>query len=125
MNMKGLFTLLVATMATTVSAAPADNVNVARTFAPTILTPNSATVWPVNTVQTVTWDPAGATDSNSLLLLTKGGTLNGNHRLAENFTISAGSVDITVPDVVPDSDYQLAFFGDSTGVVSQVFTISA
>ncbi|TFK37432.1 hypothetical protein BDQ12DRAFT_685317 [Crucibulum laeve] len=121
-NMKSLFVLAISSMATIVSAAPTENV-VAR-FSAVILSPNSASVWPANTVQTVTWDPAGEPDTDSLLLLVKGGTLFGNHRLAANFSITAGSVDVTVPDVVAGDDYQLAFFGTGQGVVSQEFTVT-
>ncbi|PPQ86314.1 hypothetical protein CVT25_005615 [Psilocybe cyanescens] len=125
-----IFTTLVALLALSVNASPLSRRDV---IAPRITSPNAQTVWPVGTVQTVTWDTSnfppdsqitnpigqvilGFNSSNSL-------NLDFNNPLAQGFKLRDGQVKITVPDVTPRSDYLIVLFGDS-GNTSPSFAIT-
>ncbi|KAI8994257.1 hypothetical protein BD414DRAFT_411938 [Trametes punicea] len=102
-------------------------------YRPHITSPKAGDVWPVGTTQTVTWDtsdiPDDAKNQTGLILLgylEDGDTdehLGVDHPLASNFPITAGSVEVTVPDVKPRDDYVAILFGDS-GNASPKFTIT-
>ncbi|KAI0267335.1 hypothetical protein BC834DRAFT_1040654 [Gloeopeniophorella convolvens] len=85
-------------------------------FVPPITSPTSASVWPVGSVQTVTWDTSSApvqiTNPIGHISLGKGELIT-NITLASCFNILQGKIDITVPDVTPDTDYFIVLFGDS------------
>ncbi|CCM01175.1 uncharacterized protein FIBRA_03223 [Fibroporia radiculosa] len=95
-----------------------------------IISPNLLTVWKVSSNQTVTWDPSRVpqtrTNATGILLLgyeqNDSENLDINTPLAAGFPISAGKVDITVPDVPERNDYIVVLFGDS-GNNSPCFTI--
>ncbi|OSC97211.1 hypothetical protein PYCCODRAFT_1350861, partial [Trametes coccinea BRFM310] len=124
-----------AAAATAVSAAPAAVFSKPKTdivFRPHITSPQAGAVWPVGSTQTVTWDtsdiPEEARNQTGLILL---GYLEGddtdehlgvNDPLAYNFPITAGSAQVTVPDVQTRNDYVVVLFGDS-GNTSPKFTI--
>ncbi|KAF9046766.1 hypothetical protein BJ165DRAFT_1404165 [Panaeolus papilionaceus] len=102
-------------------------------IAPKIIKPDASSVWPVGSVQTVTWDtsnfppdsqitnPIGKVilgfDENDSL------NLDFNHPLAEGFKLRDGSVKLTVPNVPPRNDYLIVLFGDS-GNTSPSFAIT-
>ncbi|TFK39038.1 hypothetical protein BDQ12DRAFT_604579, partial [Crucibulum laeve] len=94
-------------------------------FVPRITSPNADTVWPVGTKQTVTWDisniPKQITNPIGKVIL--GHMENDNNPLAQNFNLTAGKVQITVPDVPPRDDYIIVLFGDS-GNSSPSFVIT-
>ncbi|KAI9058487.1 hypothetical protein FKP32DRAFT_1669315 [Trametes sanguinea] len=124
-----------AAAATAVSAAPAAVFSKPKTdivFRPHITSPQAGDVWPVGSTQTVTWDtsdiPEEARNQTGLILL---GYLEGddtdehlgvNDPLAYNFPITAGSAQVTVPEVQSRNDYVVVLFGDS-GNTSPKFTI--
>ncbi|KAI0265532.1 hypothetical protein BC834DRAFT_969928 [Gloeopeniophorella convolvens] len=95
-------------------------------FDPPITSPTSASVWPVGSVQTVTWDtssaPAQITNPIGQITLGKG-ELFTNITLASCFNILQGQINITVPNVAPDTDYFIVLFGDS-GNISPDFRIT-
>ncbi|KAF4617677.1 hypothetical protein D9613_005653 [Agrocybe pediades] len=142
MLFKGLTTLF-AFLAVNVHATPLSRRDV---IAPHITSPHEGTVWPIGTVQTVTWDTSnfppdsqitnpigqvilGFNSSNSLnldfvvpLFLPNRST-NHEHPLAKNFKLRDGKVNITVPNVPPKDDYLIVLFGDS-GNTSPAFAIT-
>ncbi|EIW53254.1 uncharacterized protein TRAVEDRAFT_87231, partial [Trametes versicolor FP-101664 SS1] len=117
---------------------------------PPITSPKAGDVWTVGTTQTVTWNTTGipASVGNPIggmllgyledgqqhldtgififqaLTSTCGQQLNLDieNPLAEGFLITAGSVEVTVPQVATRDDYIVVLFGDS-GDVSPEFTI--
>ncbi|KAJ7073395.1 hypothetical protein B0H15DRAFT_869183 [Mycena belliarum] len=95
-------------------------------FVPRITAPAAGTVWTSRTQQNVTWDVSGApaSISNEALLMLRKGELTAPFILAKGFDLRAGSLEITVPYVLTDSDYSLVLFGDS-GNFGPVFTIQS
>ncbi|KAH8110484.1 hypothetical protein DFH11DRAFT_1880544 [Phellopilus nigrolimitatus] len=103
-------------------------------WAPRVTYPVFGTVWSVGERYNVTWDltsePKQITNPTGQIWLRKDGlTLSqgpGSTQdpLASGFNLTDGHVEITVPDIAPDSDYELVLFGDS-GNFSPNFTISA
>ncbi|KAI0349584.1 hypothetical protein OH77DRAFT_1414735 [Trametes cingulata] len=101
-------------------------------FRPQITEPKEGDVWTVGSVQTITWDtsniPAANQNQTGLILLgfIEDGSidehLNTTNPLASNFPITAGSVNVNVPDVTPRDDYVVVLFGDS-GNTSPKFSI--
>ncbi|KIY45186.1 hypothetical protein FISHEDRAFT_5943, partial [Fistulina hepatica ATCC 64428] len=97
---------------------------------PPITYPTTGTIWDVGSTYTVTWDtsdpPSQVTNYNGELLL--GYLEDGSENLmvgdplAQNFNLTDGSVDITVPDVATRDDYIVVLLGDS-GNASPEFTI--
>ncbi|KAK7455111.1 hypothetical protein VKT23_010982 [Stygiomarasmius scandens] len=96
-------------------------------WSPTITSPTTSTVWEIGTQVKVTWDtsdaPASISNGASVVLLVHDRPAD-VPKLAEGFNLRAGSVEVTVPDVTPGSDYSIQLFGDS-GNVSDKFTIKA
>ncbi|KAF8192125.1 hypothetical protein BJ912DRAFT_962909 [Pholiota molesta] len=102
-------------------------------IAPKITSPNAGSVWPVGSTQTVTWDTSNfppvsqitnimgkvilGQDANNSL------NLDFDHPLAQNFNLTDGSVQITVPTVAPADNYLIVLFGDS-GNTSPDFSIT-
>ncbi|KAJ7438629.1 hypothetical protein B0H11DRAFT_1799516 [Mycena galericulata] len=95
-------------------------------FTPPITFPTAGTVWASNTQQNVTWDASGApaSISNQAMLMLRKGGVTAPFILAKGFDLRAGTLAITVPYVLGDSDYQLVLFGDS-GDFSPTFTIQS
>ncbi|KAI0032559.1 hypothetical protein K488DRAFT_37689, partial [Vararia minispora EC-137] len=97
--------------------------------APPITSPDASTVWTVGQQVTVAWNtssiPTGTNLTGQLVLgfQTPGSeNLNLDNPLAVNFSLNAGRVTITVPDVPPKSNYIVVLIGDS-GNASPQFTI--
>jgi len=95
-------------------------------FVPPITFPTEGTVWVSKTQQNITWDASGAppTISNGALLLLRQNNITSPFILAKDFDLRAGSLEITVPWVLSNTNYQLVLFGDS-GDFSPVFTIQS
>ncbi|KAJ7660356.1 hypothetical protein DFH06DRAFT_1089681 [Mycena polygramma] len=93
-------------------------------FVPHITSPTQGAIWESKTQQTVTWSTMGAPAniSNGAMIMLRKGTVTTPLILAKGFDLRSGSVDITVPYVLADSDYELVLFGDS-GNYSPPFTI--
>ncbi|KAN0127312.1 hypothetical protein V8E53_014563 [Lactarius tabidus] len=99
---------------------------------PQITSPTATTIWTVGNQVTVTWDtsnippPGNFTGQLVLGYLTSGSSsenLDVDNPLAANFLLSAGSVQITVPNVPTGTNYIVVLFGDS-GNASPQFTIT-
>ncbi|RPD62508.1 hypothetical protein L226DRAFT_610948 [Lentinus tigrinus ALCF2SS1-7] len=118
----------VATAASAAAVRAADEV-----FRPAITAPHSGDKWTVGSVQAVTWDissiPPANENQTGLVLLgyIEDGQLDEHldieHPLASNFPITAGAVNVTVPEVPNRDDYIVVLFGDS-GNTSPKFMIS-
>ncbi|KAJ6557723.1 hypothetical protein B0H19DRAFT_1148413 [Mycena capillaripes] len=95
-------------------------------FVPRITSPTAGAVWVSKTQQNITWDASDAppTISNKALLLLRKGNHTAPFILAEGFDLRAGSLEITVPWVLADDDYEFVLFGDS-GNFSPAFTIQS
>ncbi|KAF8904108.1 hypothetical protein CPB84DRAFT_1677535 [Gymnopilus junonius] len=101
--------------------------------APRITSPTADSVWPIGSVQTVTWDtsdlppPSQITNAIGQIILGFNSTdslnLDFDHPLAKGFNITDGSVKVTVPNVTPRDDYLIVLFGDS-GDTSPQFAIT-
>ncbi|CAA7270931.1 unnamed protein product [Cyclocybe aegerita] len=74
-------------------------------FVPTIVSPNSTTVWTIGENATIVWDisNAPASISNGAAVV-----LNGYGTVAEGFDLRAGSVDVLVPQV-PQGNYFITY----------------
>ncbi|KAI0289174.1 hypothetical protein BC826DRAFT_939318, partial [Russula brevipes] len=94
---------------------------------PHITSPTRSTVWHPGDQVTVTWDtsviPAEG-DFPGVLLLGQSENLDVEHPLAQDFSLRAGSVELTVPDVTLGSNYIVVLLGDS-GNASPPFTIKS
>ncbi|CDO70317.1 hypothetical protein BN946_scf184843.g6 [Trametes cinnabarina] len=94
-------------------------------FVPPVLYPHAGTVWTKGQRHNVTWDttdaPVNITNKVGTILLRKG-DLTTPLVLAAGFDILLGRIEVTVPWVIPDSDYSVVLFGDS-GNFSPEFTI--
>ncbi|KAH9928443.1 uncharacterized protein BXZ73DRAFT_48470 [Epithele typhae] len=95
-------------------------------FVPPVLYPRSGTVWTKGQRHNVTWDTSNAptqiTNKQGIVQLRKGDTAT-PLILAADFDILLGRIEVTVPWVVPGSDYSIVLFGDS-GNFSPTFTIN-
>ncbi|KAI8982931.1 hypothetical protein BD414DRAFT_443140 [Trametes punicea] len=95
-------------------------------FVPPVLYPHAGTVWTKGQRHNVTWDtsnaPVNITNKVGTILLRKG-DLTTPLVLASGFDILLGRIEVTVPWVLPDSDYSVVLFGDS-GNFSPQFTIN-
>ncbi|KAL0950398.1 hypothetical protein HGRIS_010356 [Hohenbuehelia grisea] len=94
-------------------------------YVPPLTSPTLGTVWTVGETHTVTWDtskpPSQITNRSGKIMLRKGEkTLD--LTLASGFNITAGSAEVTVPDVTAGDDYMLVLFGNS-GNFSPKFSI--
>ncbi|KAH9841493.1 uncharacterized protein C8Q71DRAFT_853875 [Rhodofomes roseus] len=103
------FTLFIAL----VSAAPVRR----DVWDPRIITPNAETIWLTGQTYNVTWEtddaPVNITNKIGRVVLGKDGIQN-QAVLASNFSITLGSIEITVPDdLEPGFDYNIVLFGDS------------
>ncbi|TFY81134.1 hypothetical protein EWM64_g2876 [Hericium alpestre] len=121
-----------------VSAAPAPtSPNVGSpvsliVVSPEISSPTAGQVWPINSTQTVTWDasklPKESANMTGMLLLgyeqdgVSSEHLDITHPLATQFPLSAGHVNVTVPNKPAGDNYIVVLFGDS-GNTSPKFTI--
>ncbi|OJT09903.1 hypothetical protein TRAPUB_13646 [Trametes pubescens] len=126
-----------AVAASAVSAAPAtfSGGKVDIVFRPEVTAPTEGAVWPAGSTQTITWDtsaiPAEARNQTGLILLgyLVDGDATGNEHLdtanalASGFPITAGTIDVVIPEVDPRNDYVVVLFGDS-GNTSPKFTIT-
>ncbi|KAI0351565.1 hypothetical protein OH77DRAFT_1498514 [Trametes cingulata] len=130
MFMKFAFALaLFASLAQLVFAAPAAlvaSLEKRDVFVPPVLYPHAGTVWTKGQRHNVTWDttnaPVNITNKVGTILLRKG-DLTTPLVLASGFDIRLGRIEVTVPWVLPDSDYSVVLFGDS-GNFSPQFTIN-
>ncbi|PPQ70662.1 hypothetical protein CVT24_000670 [Panaeolus cyanescens] len=99
-----------------VSALPVADIKLRDVFAPPILTPTAGTVWTAGERVTVTWDlsdvPTQITNPIGNIRLRRDGWTS-PFLLADDFQITDGSVEFTVPRVVEGNDYQLVLFGNS------------
>ncbi|KAL1744331.1 hypothetical protein HDZ31DRAFT_38916 [Schizophyllum fasciatum] len=116
----------IATLALAVQAVPVAPIARAAldVWVPHILTPNADTVWTIGEKANVTWDTSDAPErisNGAAVQLRKEAPIGW---LAEGFDLRAGFVEVTVPEVEPDSDYSITLFGDS-GNISDEFTIKA
>jgi len=100
-------------------------------FSPPITSPRAGDRWQVGSLQTVTWDtsnipPSGKNNGGTILLGFNDGSgsenLDSDHPLASGFLLTAGSHQITVPQVQNRTHYFVVLFGDS-GNMSPEFTI--
>ncbi|KAI5896928.1 uncharacterized protein SCHCODRAFT_02616228 [Schizophyllum commune H4-8] len=101
--------------------------------APPITSPNASTTWNVGETVTVTWDTSDLppesqiTNKEGKIVLgyqTEDSMhLQYDNPLAQGFSITLGSYNVTVPDVEERSDYIIVLFGDS-GNSSPKFTIT-
>ncbi|KAF8158540.1 hypothetical protein B0H34DRAFT_709277 [Crassisporium funariophilum] len=124
------FTTLLAFLSFGVHASPLNRRDV---IAPKIIKPDASSVWPVGSVQTVTWDtsnfPPDSQITNPIGQVILGFDENDSlnldfeHPLAKGFKLRDGSVQLTVPDVPPRDDYLIVLFGDS-GNTSPSFAIT-
>ncbi|KAI0269930.1 hypothetical protein BC834DRAFT_819748 [Gloeopeniophorella convolvens] len=96
---------------------------------PHVTSPARGTVWNVGDKVNVTWDtadiPPPGNFTGQLILgfqMSDSENLDLDHPLASNFSLSAGQVEISVPDVAPRTNYIVVLFGDS-GNASPQFTI--
>jgi len=121
------FSILSALSTTGVSGAPLTELDTRDVFVPPITYPHSGTVWKVGQRHNVTWDtsnrPVRITNSVGRILLRRGDRTT-SLVLADNFSILLGRIEVVVPRVPHDSDYQLVLFGDS-GNFSPKFTIKS
>ncbi|KAF7311154.1 hypothetical protein MKEN_01016600 [Mycena kentingensis (nom. inval.)] len=118
---------LLASAAVQVAASPVALAAAAArdVFAPPITSPTTGTVWRSGETQKVTWDtsaaPANITNPIGFILLRKA-DVSTPLILGQGFKLLDGEVEVTVPDVLEDSDYSIVLFGDS-GDISPDFTI--
>ncbi|KAI0266705.1 hypothetical protein BC834DRAFT_791004, partial [Gloeopeniophorella convolvens] len=112
--MKSFAALLIAVTMAALGSATSASVNTARAVVrPKILQPTTGTVWVVGTKQNVTWDTTGAgADPNPTEILlghfaigSDSEHLDTDHPLATGVSLSAGTQEITVPDVPAGSRY--------------------
>ncbi|KAF8968973.1 hypothetical protein BDZ97DRAFT_1654445 [Flammula alnicola] len=124
------FTAVLAFFALVIQASPLSRRDV---ITPNITSPTADSVWPVGSNQTVTWDtsnfPPVSQITNILGKVILGFNANNslnldfNNPLAQNFNLTDGSVQVTVPNVQPRNDYLIVLFGDS-GDTSPAFSIT-
>jgi len=121
--------LAVSTNATPVHVAKRTELIV---VSPSITSPSLGDTWPVGSAQNVTWDtteiPQIAKNYTGTLMLgyydsdSQSEHLNYTHPLAHGFLLTAGSQNVTVPDVLPRDTYIVVLLGDS-GNSSPQFSI--
>jgi len=98
---------------------------------PTITKPAQGDEWPIGSTTQVCWKthdipPEASNYKGSVLLGYDDGTdsenLDTDHPLASGFLLTAGCVDVTVPNVTPRTTYFVVLVGDS-GDTSGQFSI--
>ncbi|KAI0269937.1 hypothetical protein BC834DRAFT_841658 [Gloeopeniophorella convolvens] len=119
-------------LAASASATPIAARNELIVVSPQVTSPTTGTIWTTGSSQTVTWDtskipPSGSNNTGLILLGYDDGSssenLDINNPLASGFPITAGSQNITVPNVDTKTTYFVVLFGDS-GNKSPEFTIT-
>lgn len=103
-----------------------ENIAPRDVWAPTVLYPRSMIVWKTGYRHNVTWDTSSRPDQitnpvGQIQLRKDGVTLPAV--LAQDFQLTDGRVEITVPYVEPGSGYQIVLLGDS-GNFSPEFMIA-
>ncbi|KAL1939163.1 hypothetical protein VTO73DRAFT_10204 [Trametes versicolor] len=90
--------------------APTASLEKRDVFVPPVLYPHAGTVWTKGQRHNVTWDtssaPVNITNKIGTILLRKG-DLATPLVLASGFDILLGRIEVTVPWVIPDSDYSV------------------
>ncbi|KAF9261186.1 hypothetical protein L218DRAFT_961661 [Marasmius fiardii PR-910] len=95
-------------------------------WSPRITSPVAGTVWVIGTTVNVTWDTSDQPtliSNGAAVLLNKDGYGQQYLKDFETFELTAGSIEVVVPDVEPGSDYSITLFGDS-GNQSEQLTIA-
>jgi len=135
-----MFSKIFTTVLAAVAAASAASIHLGRAQLDVIdlpiVHPAAGAVWHAGDVQTVTWDTAPLPPSQQsqvgLILLgyynhtsadAQNEHLDIENPLASNFLLSAGQINVTVPNKPELDSYFLVLFGDS-GNVSGEFTIA-
>jgi len=126
MSFTKLLFALSAVVGATVAAPAARSVQ--DVYVPPVTYPTAGVEWVIGQSYNVTWDttnpPKQITNKQGMVVLAKNYSITGlNTPLAAGFSILDGTVRITVPQVEPDTDYQVVLFGDS-GNYSPTFTIT-
>ncbi|EEB92329.1 hypothetical protein MPER_09179 [Moniliophthora perniciosa FA553] len=127
----------IAATVSSVTASPLQARKALDVWAPTILSPNASTVWVVGTTVNVTWrvsqilhslvllmrpvfnrDTSNAPvniSNGAAVLLNKGDPPKQVQYLKDfrSFDLRSGWVEVSVPNVEPDTDYFITLFGDS------------
>ncbi|CDO72631.1 hypothetical protein BN946_scf184985.g50 [Trametes cinnabarina] len=107
------------------AAVPVAEMEKRDVFVPPVTYPHAGTVWYKGQRHNVTWDttnhPVNITNKLGRIMLRKG-DITTPLILAKDFDILLGRIEVTVPWVIPDSDYSVVLFGDS-GNFSPEFTI--
>ncbi|OSC98395.1 hypothetical protein PYCCODRAFT_1439266 [Trametes coccinea BRFM310] len=119
------FFALFGVFASLAAAAPFAEMERRDVFVPPITYPHTGTVWYKGQRHNVTWDttnaPVNITNKLGRIMLRKG-DITTPVILEDNFDILLGRIEVTVPWVLPDTDYSLVLFGDS-GNFSPQFSI--
>jgi len=135
-----MFAKIFTTVLAAVAAASAASLHLSRATLDVIdlpvVHPAAGDVWHVGDVQTVTWDtaplPSNEQDKTGMILLgfynhtstdPTNEHLDTQNPLANGFLLSAGQINVTVPDKPELDSYFLVLFGDS-GNTSGEFTIA-
>ncbi|KAF9227327.1 hypothetical protein BS17DRAFT_764587 [Gyrodon lividus] len=124
-----LFVLLtIFSVLSLVSARPLVSPVMRDVWVPPITSPTSNTVWTVGCAYTVSWNatqpPSQVTNPQGQVYLRQGNATQANP-IAQGFLLSAGQVNVIVPeDTQPGNDWMVVLFGDS-GNWSPLFTIAA
>ncbi|KAF9258479.1 hypothetical protein L218DRAFT_1064795 [Marasmius fiardii PR-910] len=95
-------------------------------YVPRITSPDASTIWTAGSKVNVTWDSSdapGQIGNRASVELRKTSPFMNLGKLAQDFDLRAGFVEITVPNVQPASDYSITLFGDS-GNQGERFTIA-
>ncbi|KAI9458134.1 hypothetical protein BJY52DRAFT_436966 [Lactarius psammicola] len=96
---------------------------------PQITCPKASTTWNVGDKAIVTWDTSGIPQPSNFTgqlllgyLTSDSENLDIDHPLAQDFLLSRGSVQITVPNVPDGNNYIVVLFGDSGNPLPQFTT---
>jgi len=112
-------------VAASTSAKPVVPREILDVWAPTIISPNSTTVWTLGQQYNVTWNTSNAPSeisNGAAVVLGENGTLT-DDVLAEGFDLRQGWVTVTVPtNLTAGPNYSIILFGDS-GDESEPFSI--
>ncbi|CDO72610.1 hypothetical protein BN946_scf184985.g29 [Trametes cinnabarina] len=112
-------------LANIATAIPVSGLEKRDVYTPPVTYPHAGTVWYKGQRHNVTWDtanhPVNITNKLGRIWLRKG-DITTPVILGENFDILLGRIEVTVPWVIPDTDYSLVLFGDS-GNFSPQFSI--
>ncbi|KAF9261451.1 hypothetical protein L218DRAFT_870148 [Marasmius fiardii PR-910] len=123
-------TSVLALFAVASTASPLEARKALDVWNPRITSPNADTVWVVGTKVNVTWDTSDApqriSSGSAVMLRNSTGPTPADLYLKKvnTFDLRDGTVEVTVPDVPPGTDYVVVLFGDS-GNWSPEFEIAA